>query len=137
MTFCLSTCSHRTVTQCFPQNKHGTMSTLQKLEPCMQCTGDFLLLCLSIRFSRVKLISSPIENGICQTIAEEMQARRTGLKNVSLLFDVRFLGDLRWVARFGLMSQISASQIEAPIGSLFQKYVSSTFIVKMRIDLGS
>ncbi len=48
-----------------------------------------------------------------------------------------FLGDLRWVARFGLMSQISASQIEAPIGSLFQKYVSSTFMVKMRIDLGS
>ncbi len=43
-----------------------------------------------------------------------------------------FLGDLRWVARFGLMSQI-----EAPIGSLFQKYVSSTFMVKMRIDLGS
>ncbi len=30
-----------------------------------------------------------------------------------------FLGDLRWVARFGLMSQISVSQIEAPIGSLF------------------
>ncbi len=48
-----------------------------------------------------------------------------------------FLGDLRWVARFGLMSQIGASQIEAPIGSLFQKYVSSSFIVKMRIDLGS
>ncbi len=48
-----------------------------------------------------------------------------------------FLGDLRWVARFGLMSQIGASQIEAPIGSLFQKYVSSTFMVKMRIDLGS
>ncbi len=33
------------------------------------------------------------------------------------------LGDLRWVARFGLMSQIGASQIEAPIGSVFQKYV--------------
>ncbi len=49
----------------------------------------------------------------------------------------QFLGDLRWVARFGLVSQISASQIEAPIGSLFQKYVSSTFMVKMRIDLGS
>ncbi len=48
-----------------------------------------------------------------------------------------FLGDLRWVARFGLMSQIGKSQIEAPIGSLFQKYVSSTFMVKMRIDLGS
>ncbi len=49
----------------------------------------------------------------------------------------QFLGDLRWVARFGLMSQIGASQIEAPIGSLFQKYVSSSFMVKMRIDLGS
>ncbi len=48
-----------------------------------------------------------------------------------------FLGDLRWVARFGLMSQISASQIKAPIGSIFQKYVCSTFMVKMRIDLGS
>ena len=48
-----------------------------------------------------------------------------------------FLGDLRWVAQFGLMSQIGASQIEAPIGSIFQKYVSSTFMVKMRIDLGS
>ncbi len=47
------------------------------------------------------------------------------------------LGDLRWVARFGLMSQIGASQIEAPIGSVFQKYVSNTFMVKMRIDLGS
>ncbi len=49
-----------------------------------------------------------------------------------------FLGDLMWVARFGLMSQIGASQIEAPIGSIFQKYVvCSTFMVKMRIDLGS
>ncbi len=48
-----------------------------------------------------------------------------------------FLGDLRWVARFGLMSQIGASQTEAPIGSVFQKYVCSTFMVKMRIDLGS
>ncbi len=44
-----------------------------------------------------------------------------------------FSGDLRWVARFGLMSQISVSQIEAPIGHLFQKYVYSTFMVKMRI----
>ncbi len=51
-------------------------------------------------------------------------------------FYLLFLGDLRWVARFGLMSQIGASEIEAPIGSLFQKYVSSTFMVKMRIDLG-
>ncbi len=33
------------------------------------------------------------------------------------------LGDLRCVARFGLMSQIGASQIRAPVGSLFQKYV--------------
>ncbi len=35
------------------------------------------------------------------------------------------------------MSQISASQIKAPIGSIFQKYVYNSFIVKMRIDLGS
>ncbi len=35
------------------------------------------------------------------------------------------------------MSQISVSQIKAPIGSVFQKYVYSSFIVKMRIDLGS
>ena len=48
-----------------------------------------------------------------------------------------FLVDLRWVVRFGLMSQIGESQIEAPIGSIFQKYVYSTFMVKMRIDLGS
>ncbi len=33
------------------------------------------------------------------------------------------------------MSQIGGSQIKAPIGSLFLKYVSSSFIVKMRIDL--
>ncbi len=31
------------------------------------------------------------------------------------------------------VSQISASQIKAPIGSLFQKYVYSSFMVKMRI----
>ncbi len=35
------------------------------------------------------------------------------------------------------MSQIGASQIKAPIGSTFQKYVYSSFMVKMRIDLGS
>ncbi len=35
------------------------------------------------------------------------------------------------------MSQIGVSQIKAPIGSIFQKYVYSTFMVKMRIDLGS
>ncbi len=43
-----------------------------------------------------------------------------------------------WVIWDGLhdLSQIGASQIEAPIGSLFQNYVSSSFMVKMRIDLG-
>ncbi len=35
------------------------------------------------------------------------------------------------------MSQIGASQIKAPTGSIFQKYVYSSFMVKMRIDLGS
>ncbi len=35
------------------------------------------------------------------------------------------------------MSQIGASQIKAPTGSIFQKYVCSSFMVKMRIDLGS
>ncbi len=35
------------------------------------------------------------------------------------------------------MSQIGVSQIKAPTGSIFQKYVHSSFIVKMRIDLGS
>ncbi len=34
------------------------------------------------------------------------------------------------------MSQISVSQIKAPVGSVFQKYVYSSFMVKMRIDLG-
>ncbi len=34
------------------------------------------------------------------------------------------------------MSQIGASQIKAPIGSLFQNYIYSSFMVKMRIDLG-
>ncbi len=48
-----------------------------------------------------------------------------------------FLGDLRWVARLGLTRQIGASQILAPIGSVFLKYVYSTFMVKMRTDLGS
>ncbi len=61
--------------------------------------------------------------------------RRVPVERKTLQASRTFLGDLRWVARFGLMSQIAASQIEAPIGSLFQKYVSSTFIVKMRIDL--
>ena len=35
------------------------------------------------------------------------------------------------------LSQIGASQIEVPIGSVFQKYVCSSFIVKMRINLGT
>ncbi len=34
-------------------------------------------------------------------------------------------------------SEIGVSKIKSPIGSLFQKYVSSSFLVKMRIDLGS
>ncbi len=34
------------------------------------------------------------------------------------------------------MSQISVSQIKAPIGSVFQKYVYSSFMVNMRTDLG-
>ncbi len=34
-------------------------------------------------------------------------------------------------------SQISASQIKAPVGSVFQKYVYSSLMVKMRIDSGS
>ncbi len=35
------------------------------------------------------------------------------------------------------VSQIGVSQIKAPTGSVFQKYVYSSFMVKMRIDLGS
>ncbi len=35
------------------------------------------------------------------------------------------------------MSQIGVSQIKAPIGSIFQKYVYSSFMVQMMIDLGS
>ena len=35
------------------------------------------------------------------------------------------------------MSQISASQIKAPTDSIFQKYVYTCFMVKMRIDLWS
>ncbi len=34
------------------------------------------------------------------------------------------------------LSQISASQIKSPTGSIFQKFVYSSFMVKMRIDLG-
>ncbi len=34
-------------------------------------------------------------------------------------------------------SKIEVSEIKSPIGSLFQKYVSSSFMVKMRINLGS
>ncbi len=43
------------------------------------------------------------------------------------------MGHVIWA----LMSQIGASQIKAPIGSIFQKYVYSSFMVKMRIDLGT
>ncbi len=35
------------------------------------------------------------------------------------------------------VSEIGVSEIKSPIGSLIQKYVSSSFMVKMRIDLGS
>ncbi len=35
------------------------------------------------------------------------------------------------------VSQIGVSQIKAPIGSIFHKYVYSSFIVKMRINSGS
>ncbi len=35
------------------------------------------------------------------------------------------------------VSKIGVSEIKSPIGSLVQKYVSSSFMVKMRIDLGS
>ncbi len=35
------------------------------------------------------------------------------------------------------VSKIRVSEIKSHIGSLFQKYVSSSFMVKMRIDLGS
>ncbi len=35
------------------------------------------------------------------------------------------------------VSQIGASQIKAPIGSVFQKYVYSSLIIKMRINLGT
>ncbi len=35
------------------------------------------------------------------------------------------------------MSQIGVSQIKAPIGSIFKKYVYSSFMVKMMINLGS
>ncbi len=35
------------------------------------------------------------------------------------------------------VSEIRASKIKSPIGSIFQKYVYSSFMVKMRIDLGS
>ena len=35
------------------------------------------------------------------------------------------------------MSEIRASEIESPIGRVFQKYVYTSFIVKMRINVGS
>ncbi len=75
-------------------------------------------------------------HGVCSSVLIH-RIWDDGLSGSLPSFQKRFLGDLRWVARFGLMSQIGASQIEALIGSLFQKYVSSTFMVKMRIDLGS
>ncbi len=53
----------------------------------------------------------------------------------------RLVSVFRWFevgcAIWAQMSQIGASQIKAPIGSDFQKYVYSSFMVKMRIDLGS
>ena len=49
-----------------------------------------------------------------------------------------FSGDLRWVCSiWAQVSQISGRQIKAPTGSVFQKYVYSNLIVKMRIILGS
>ncbi len=35
------------------------------------------------------------------------------------------------------MRQFGVSQIKAPFSSIFQKYVYSSFMVKIRIDLGS
>ncbi len=34
-------------------------------------------------------------------------------------------------------SEIGASKIKLPIGRVFQKYIYSSFMVKMRIDLGT
>ncbi len=47
-----------------------------------------------------------------------------------------FSGDLRWVARFGL-KRAKSVQVKAPVGRVNKKYVYSSFMVKMAIDLGS
>ncbi len=55
------------------------------------------------------------------------------LKQSLMVFRWFEVGHVIWAQ----VSQIGVSQIKAPIGSLFQKYVYSSFMVKMRIDLGS
>ncbi len=52
---------------------------------------------------------------------------------------VHFLGDLELGPICELLekaSEIGANEIKSPIGRVFQKYVYSSFMVKMRIDLG-
>ncbi len=72
-----------------------------------------------------------------ETSSHKFQAKLkmpSGIHNTRVQF-------FRWFevgcAIWAQMSQIGASQIEAPIGSLFQKYVYICFMVKMKINLGS
>ncbi len=51
---------------------------------------------------------------------------------------IRFLGDLRWVARFGsFWKKRGKSNYLFSIGRVFQKYVCGSFMIKMRIGLGT
>ncbi len=66
----------------------------------------------------------------------------SGQEEVECTFQQKVL--FRWFEELGPIcellekaSEIGASEIKAPLGSIFQKYIYSSFMVKMRIDLGS
>ena len=69
--------------------------------------------------------------GFWLKMCRELQG--TTLSCYSIVFMWFELGCVIWAQ----MSQISASQIKAPVGSVFWKFVYSSFMVKMRIDFRS
>ena len=70
---------------------------------------------------------------IIQTFELWFSAKTRGVLFVCVIFL------FRWFEELGPICELleKASEIKSPIGSLFQKYVYSSFMVKMRIDLGT
>ncbi len=77
------------------------------------------------KFIPTELVHSCTESSI-------LQLWRTGFSHCTKMVLVKAHNDFSRP-----LSQIGASQIKAPTGSVFQKYVYSIFMVKMRIDSGS